>query len=62
MAGLGQRGNAAWLPAKRREYEAKRAWIAKLDAPTWGKAAATLGSTLCFFMFLSNSDLEHFFF
>ena len=25
-----------------REEEAKRAWLAKLDAPTWGKAAQTL--------------------
>merc|ERR1719506_2497701 len=28
-----------------REEEAKRAWLSKLDVPTWGAAAATLAST-----------------
>jgi hypothetical protein len=28
------------------EEQAKKAWLAKLDAPAWGKAAATLSSTM----------------
>jgi len=36
----------AWLSGELSEEEAKKAWLAKLDGPTWGKAASALSLTV----------------
>merc|ERR1711965_601643 len=35
-------GDAVACDTLSKEEEAKRAWLARLDAPTWGKAASSL--------------------
>merc|ERR1719482_1135842 len=40
-----------------REEEAKRAWLAKLDAPTWGAAAAAVSAVATQVTEMTNVDL-----
>ena len=44
MAADCEAGNDVACEEFSREEEAKRAWLAKLDVPTWGKAAAQMAA------------------